>query len=162
MNAQQTKALIDAARKAREALLALDPDSMIALELWTAINRATQTVSKERCCFCEIADGREMVAGFSKKLKLRMAHLRCAGDYTIRRDEFARRCETPRRVWIDKAGTREDREALQESLTYCACGGKAEDHRDDRDGNLLECSHCDSCDHFHYQMDSEVTGKRAA
>lgn len=96
MNAHQTKTLIDAARKAREALLALDPDSSIALELWTTIHRATQTVSKEKCCFCEIADGQEMVGGFSKKLKPRMAHLRCAGYYTIRRDEFARWCDTPR------------------------------------------------------------------
>ena len=31
MNAQQSKALVDAARKAREALLALDPDSIVAL-----------------------------------------------------------------------------------------------------------------------------------
>jgi len=46
MNASQTKALIDAARKAREALLTVDPDSTIALELWTAIHRASQDPAK--------------------------------------------------------------------------------------------------------------------
>src|ERR1700757_4603915 len=46
MNASQTKTLIEVARKAREALLALDPDSVVALELWTAIHRATQEPAK--------------------------------------------------------------------------------------------------------------------
>jgi hypothetical protein len=46
MNATQTKALIEVARKAREALLALDPNSTIALELWTAIHRASQEPAK--------------------------------------------------------------------------------------------------------------------
>ena len=46
MNAAQSKALIDAAHKAREALLALDPDSTIALELWTAIHRTSQKPAK--------------------------------------------------------------------------------------------------------------------
>src|ERR1700756_1181554 len=46
MNASQTKTLIEVARKAREALLALNPDSIVALELWTAIHRATQEPAK--------------------------------------------------------------------------------------------------------------------
>lgn len=152
MNASQTKALIDAARKAREALLVLDPDSVIALELWSAIHHATQPAkpaNKEKCCFCEQA-GAEL-GGFSKKLKLRMAHTVCAEAFYERKAAFTAWCDRPR--WTDNTGTHEDREALRESLAYCACGGKAEDHREDRDGNLLECSHCDGCDHFHYETD---------
>jgi hypothetical protein len=43
MNAQQTKTLIEVARKGREALLALDPDSIVGLELWSAIHRTTNS-----------------------------------------------------------------------------------------------------------------------
>jgi len=42
MNATQCKQLIDVAREAREALLRLDPDSVVALELWSAIHRASE------------------------------------------------------------------------------------------------------------------------
>ena len=153
MNAQQSKALIEVARKAREALLALDPDSVVALELWSAIHRASQEpakpASREKCCFCEEAGA--TIGGFSKKLKLRMAHVACAEAYHDRARRFAE--------WNTEAHrqahylSRDERETLKEQLTYCACGGEAEDHREDRDGNLLECSHCDSCDHFHYQTD---------
>ena len=79
MSATQTKALIDAARKAREALLTLDPDSVVALELWSAIHRAetaSKPASHEKCCFCEEAGA--TIGGFSTKLKLRMAHVACA------------------------------------------------------------------------------------
>ena len=58
MNAQQSKTLIAVARKAREALLTLDPDSTVALELWTAIRRAetaSKPASREKCVFCEEA-----------------------------------------------------------------------------------------------------------
>jgi hypothetical protein len=33
-----------------------------------------------------------------------------------------------------------ERDELREHLSYCACGHKAEHHREDKDGNLLECS----------------------
>jgi hypothetical protein len=43
-----------------------------------------------------------------------------------------------------------ERAALRSRLSYCACGGRAIDHRQDRDGNLFECSHCDNCRQFKY------------
>jgi hypothetical protein len=48
----------------------------------------------------------------------------------------------------------EERAALRERLSRCACGGKATDHREDRDGNLLECKHCQGCRQFHYQREA--------
>jgi hypothetical protein len=156
MNASQSKTLIDAARKAREALLALDPDSIVALELWTAIRHASKTLSKEKCCFCEQAIAGTPQTGFSKKLKPRVACRKCAHAYIVRRDRFIRSCKQPRPKWTkgDLPTTHEGREALRARLAYCACGGKATDHAEDKDGNLLQCSHCDGCDHFHYQTDS--------
>jgi hypothetical protein len=161
MNAQQTKALIDAARKARQALLALDTDSIVALELWTAIHRAeAKPASKEKCCFCEEPITGESFPGFTKKLKPRVACRQCTHNYVVARDQFARWCDTPRQAVEVK--TRQGRAALRQRLSYCACGGKAEDHREDKDGNLLECSHCDGCDHFHYQTDEAESAKQAA
>ena len=152
MNAAQSKALIEVARKARAALVALDPDSTVALELWAAIHRASSTKlpSREKCVFCELAGAD--IGGFSKKLKLRMAHVPCAEAYYHRKASFDAWRQAPREAF--EPSTRQDREALREHLTYCACGGKAEHHREDRDGNLLECSHCHDCDHFHYQTDT--------
>jgi hypothetical protein len=159
MNAPQSKALIAAARK---AAWSLHPDSVEARELWSAIHHAETTskpASREKCVFCEEA-GAEL-DGFSKKLKLRMAHVVCAEAYRARADAFAAWSRQATALRLN-ADTREQREALKESLTYCACGGKAEDHREDRDGNLLECSHCDGCGQFHYQTDTEQTATEAA
>ena len=89
-----------------------------------------------------------------------MAHVVCAEAYHARADAFRQWCQQDRQTAA--ADTREDREALRASLAYCACGGKAEDHREDKDGNLLECSHCDLCGQFHYQTDSEQTAAEAA
>jgi hypothetical protein len=162
MNAVQSKALINAARNAREALLTLDPDSIVALELWTAIHRAeavSKPASGEKCVFCDEPDAE--INGFSKKLKLRKAHANCAEAYRCRAESFAKWSVTPT-IWTDKAGNHEERKALRESLSYCACGGKAENHREDKDGNLLECSHCDSSRQFHYRTDAEQPYQQAA
>ncbi len=40
------------------------------------------------------------------------------------------------------------RDAFREQQSHCLCGCLATDHREDKDGNLLECSHCQDCDHF--------------
>jgi hypothetical protein len=153
MNASHTKALIDVARKAREALLALDPDSTIALELWSAIYRASEQPAKLparpkkvpkvqygpnvwRDGHCLDADDARTFANMVH------AHFYAGGRATTLAHDPS---YDPHKA---------ERDETRERLSYCACGGKAEDHREDKDGNLLECSHCDGCDHFHYQTDS--------
>jgi hypothetical protein len=56
---------------------------------------------------------------------------------------------------LSEAGTRQlaEHAALREHLSYCTCGGKASDHREDRDGNLLKCNHCSDCDHFRNRIE---------
>ncbi len=49
---------------------------------------------------------------------------------------------------------------FKERMSYCACGGLASQHEKDEMDNLLQCSHCDECSHFHYDVDGEA--KQAA
>ena len=59
-----------------------------------------QNFSKEKCCFCEIAGGREMVAGFRPKAQAPNGpSALCRRRLRIRNHEFARWCETPRPQW---------------------------------------------------------------
>ena len=161
MNAQQTKALIDAARKARQALLALDPDSIVALELWAAIHRATtgptkptrpKKIDKAQYGPNVWRDGRCLDADDARAFATMVhAHFYAGGKATTL--DGSTPSYDPRKA---------EREAERERLSYCVCGGSAEDHREDKDGNLLECSHCDSCDHFHYSTESKQTDRKAA
>jgi hypothetical protein len=162
MNAQQSKNLIAAARKAREALLSLDPDSIVALELWTAIHRASEPATPRKRS--------------DKSVRFFGPHIHNGGHCVDADDAMAfatgvheyfnRPVENFASWTMQIVGrythSRFDATALRERLTFCACGGKADDHREDKDGNLLECSHCDGCDHFHYQTDTEDTDKQAA
>jgi hypothetical protein len=159
MNASQSKALIEVARKASEALLALDPDSVVALELWTAIHRASEPA--------KLAARPKLTPVRTKIPKVQYGpHVwrdgRCLDDDDTR--TFANMVHAHfytggKATTLDGSTPSYDphkaeRDETRERLSYCACGGKAEDHREDNDGNLLECSHCNSCDHFHYQTDS--------
>src|SRR6266478_5174246 len=145
MNAQQTKALIDVARKAREALLALEPDSIVALELWTAIHRATQEPAKPartkkiaKASYGPHAwrDGKCLDADDAR------AFAQSVHDYFAKSHKIVNRTLAEDRPAIN---ARLQRDALRERLSYCACGGKAGNHSEDKDGNLLKCSHCDGC-----------------
>ena len=150
----------------RSVLLWMSPSRSIATALFLlsasgcAPRAEAKPASKEKCCFCEEPITGESFPGFTKKLKPRVACRQCTHNYVVARDQFARWCDTPRQAVEVK--TRQGRAALRQRLSYCACGGKAEDHREDKDGNLLECSHCDGCDHFHYQTDEAESAKQAA
>jgi hypothetical protein len=45
-------------------------------------------------------------------------------------------------------------DAVKARLALCACGGYPSDHEEDDTGNLLKCTHCDTCDHFHYEVNA--------
>jgi hypothetical protein len=154
MNAAQSKALLAAARN---ALALLDPDWPVAHTLSEAIAKATETpLAGQKCVFCEQPIKGESFPGFCKKLKPRVACRQCTHSYIVNRDSFARWCDRSQSIAYPlTVQTRKERQTAKERLSYCACGGKAEDHREDRDGNLLECSHCDNCDHFHYQTENQ-------
>jgi hypothetical protein len=150
MNAAQSKALIATARK---ALALLDPDWPQAQALKQAIAdaqapSANARRSKARRYYGPKVwrDGKCLDADdamkFAKAVRKGFKFTKLDGtSWTMM---LARHPDKPSF----------DVTAERERLSYCACGGKAEDHREDRDGNLLECSHCDSCDHFHYQTDT--------
>jgi hypothetical protein len=148
MNAQQTKALIDAARKAREALLALDPDSIVALELWTAIHRATrQPVKPSRTRKIGKAqygphvwrDGKCLDADDARTFA-NMVHARFYAGGKATTLDGSTPSYDPRKA---------EREAQRERLSYCVCEHRATSHRIDSDDNVLECSECD-CQQFRY------------
>jgi hypothetical protein len=157
LNATQSKILIAAARKARGALLALDPDSIVALELWTAIEHATRaarpaiiTRKIPKCTYGPHVwrDGRCLDADDARAFAESVHDHFGSGLYQV-----GARLD-PDIVAYDPH--KAEREAQRDRLSYCACGGKAEDHREDKDGNLLECSHCDGCQQFHYETAAEA------
>jgi hypothetical protein len=152
MNAAQSKALIATARK---ALALLDPDWPQAQALKQAITDAQAPSTNARRSKAKRyygpdvwRDGRclddDDARKFAESVHFRFRH------------GWGKGLTNAERKQMDKAYKAEmaRRQKERERLSYCACGGKAEDHREDKDGNLLECSHCDGCDHFHYQTDS--------
>ncbi len=151
MNPTQTKILILAARR---ALTALEPTSQAAIELDMALKQPpVTTVSKKvprarygpnpwrdgKCIDSD--DAREFASAvhdrFLRGWKGLTAKQKRAGE-----KRFA--------AWRKANGD------TRQALMHCACGGKASDHAEDGDGNLLTCSHCKTCDHFHYQTEGEA------
>jgi hypothetical protein len=167
MNASQTKALIKAARQAREILITIQDKAehwsnpvsscqtiagyaeLAHLQLWSAIHRAETTLAEPKVV--------KAVARKSKKIPIAQY-----GEH--RRDipcpKCRGTCQLPKWLIItDRDGsTREiehyDATAVAERLRYCACTHSSEHHHQDEMDNLLDCDMpgC-GCTHFRYQIE---------
>src|SRR6202035_2798696 len=132
MNAAQNRLLVLAARR---ALTILEPNSVAAVELQVALTQRPPP-----------SKAKSKVARYGPKVWREGRCLNAADARAFAESVHAHFYAGGHAVKLDTAPSHDphktEREAIRERLSYCACGGKASDHREDKDGNLLTCSHC--------------------
>ena len=148
MNAIQGKVLLDTAKR---ALRMLDPEWPIAADLRAAIFQAST-----------IIPAKPKANGAVNQRKAWIALAKAEYDAWIKAGEsvsdFHKRVVA--RFLTGKAsqnianGNGFDKETALVRLSLCACGHRAERHEKDELENLLICLDCDTCDHFHYEVDA--------
>lgn len=144
MNATQSKQVL---ALLNEAIAMLPHEATLHLRVRLMQATAAPT-AKGKCVLCrESIDKDETpVEGFlGRGLKPGLAHLRCGGTYQHNAIEFS--------AWCDAQRVKHTKHFDRVAMSYCACGGNADDHAKDELENLLKCSHCDTCEAFHYDVD---------
>jgi hypothetical protein len=145
----QSKQILSVATR---ALALLNPEWQVTAELRQMLESANSVQApavKNSCVLCSMPTvATDRVEGFlGKKLKPGFAHALCAASYRRNAAEFS--------AWCAEQNAKVIAPFDAEAAALCTCGGNADSHAKDELENLLKCSHCDTCEAFHYDVDEK-------